>query len=65
MAAIWIVRRHPMHPYSPERYPIRAFEIVATHANAADAKADAAGRNKRTVNFHFSVGRLAMKEGKE
>jgi hypothetical protein len=64
VAAIWIVRRHPRHPYSSQRFPIRAFEIVATHAKAADAKADAANRNKKSAHYHFSVGRVALKESK-
>ena len=59
---IWIVRRHPAHPYN-HRMHLAAFTIFSTHAAKAEAQAVVTQKmqNKNT-NYLYTVGRVQLKK---
>lgn len=59
--AIWIVRKHPPHPFASGRN-IEAFTIVSTHPDARSAREDAKSRNTEGGASLYSVGRVALKK---
>ena len=59
---IWIVKRHPPHPYSARGH-LKAFTIFSTHATKAEAQEVVTKKmqNKNT-NYLYTVGRVQLKK---
>lgn len=61
MTTIWIVRKHPRHPFSSADH-ISAFEIFSTHATKAEAKAVCDKKNSNPNTYAlYSVGKVTLK----
>jgi len=63
MKTIWIVRKHPPHPYSHgELYNLQAFTIHGQYRNRVEAKEAADNKNNKRSNYLYTVYGLKVKE---
>ena len=57
---IWIVRKHPRHPYRDFRF-LEAFTIDSTHASRKEAMLVADKKNRALLRSRlYSVGRVSL-----
>lgn len=59
---IWIVRKHPKHPYERRGY-LEAFTIHKAYTTRAEAKAEADKKQAKS-NYLYTVGYVELKEMK-
>ena len=59
MKTVWIVRKHPKHPYY--RGNLEAFTIHGQYRDRVEAKAEADKKNKRS-NYLYTVYALKVRE---
>lgn len=60
LSVIWIVRKHPPMPYRMQGH-LEAFTIHKIFHSHAEAKKEAAERNKRS-NYLFTVKRIQLRK---
>jgi len=65
MKTIWIVRKHPPHPYTgiwTRIGHLEAFTIHGQYRNRVEAKEAADNKNNKRSNYLYSVYGLKVKE---